>query len=292
MTGLGSWLRERWAQRQERRALARRAIPDITWRRTLRRFPFLVEGAGRDEERLRRMTSLFLDQKEFSGAHGLKVTDDMAVAIAAQACLPVLHLGLGLYSGFVGIVVHPGAAKVYRERVGEDGVVHAGDEELAGEAHHGGPVMLSWRDVRASGASAPRGYNVVIHEFAHVIDMANGDADGHPPLPPDIDMAEWASTFRGEFERFAARVDGYEPTVMDPYASQGPDEFFAVATEAFFVNREAFAQEHPALDALLARFYRCPTLPVAASMLAEEQPTNGPPPEAPNPSQGRGSSEG
>jgi Mlc titration factor MtfA (ptsG expression regulator) len=297
---LTTWLRERWAQRQERRALARRAIPDVTWRRTLRRFPFLVEGTGRDEDRLRRMTSLFLDQKEFSGAHGLKVTDDMAVAIAAQACLPVLHLGLGLYSNFVGIVVHPGAARVYRERVGHDGVVHAGDEELAGEAHHGGPVMLSWRDVRASGASAPRGYNVVIHEFAHVIDMANGDADGHPPLPAEIDAAEWAETFSAEFERFSVRVDAYEPTAMDAYASQGPDEFFAVATEAFFVNREAFAQEHPALDALLARFYRHPPLPAAAPGPAED--TAGEPAmdqanptlasETTNPGQGRGSTDG
>ena len=31
-------------------------------------------------------------------------------------------------------------------------------------------VMLAWRDVDESGASAADGYNVVVHEFAHVID--------------------------------------------------------------------------------------------------------------------------
>lgn len=252
------WLQAQWKQRAERSALARKAIPDALWRRTLRRFPFLVDGPGRDEARLRRMTSLFLDRKEFSGAHGLTVTDDMAVAIAAQACLPVLYLGLAAYDSFVGIVVHPGAAKVYRERMDEDGIVHAGDEELAGEAQHGGPIMLSWRDVRASGASAPRGYNVVIHEFAHVLDMANGEADGQPPLPADITASEWRATFDKEFRRFCERVDAEEETALDAYGSQSPDEFFAVASEGFFVNREAFAQEHPALDALLARFYRVP----------------------------------
>lgn len=258
MTGPLRWLREQWLLRQERAALARRPIPDRLWRRTVRRFPFLVEGPGRDEARLRQMTSLFLDRKEFTGAHGLTITDDMAVAIAAQACLPVLHLGLAAYDGFVGIVVHPGAARVYRERVGEDGVVHAGDEELAGEAQHGGPVMLSWRDVRAAGASAPRGYNVVIHEFAHVLDMANGVADGYPPLPADISPEEWANTFDEAYQTFCRRVDADEATALDPYGSQSPDEFFAVATEGFFVNRDAFAPEHPALDKLLARFYRCP----------------------------------
>jgi hypothetical protein len=251
-------LREAWSRRREAAALARRPIPDLLWRRTLRRFPFLVDGPGRDEARLRRMTSLFLDRKEFSGAHGLEVTDDMAVAIAAQACLPVLHIGLAAYDRFVGIVVHPGAARVYRERVDEAGVVHAGDEELAGEAQPGGPVMLSWRDVRASGASAPRGYNVVIHEFAHVLDLADGAADGEPPLPPDIEPAEWRRTLREAYDLFCEQVDRDEETVLDPYGSQSLDEFFAVASEGFFVNREAFAPAHPALDALLARYYRFP----------------------------------
>ena len=242
--------------RQEQAALQRRAIPDPLWRRTLRRFPFLVEGVGRDEAQLRRMTSLFLDRKEFSGAHGLQVTDDMAVAIAAQACLPVLHLGLAAYDGFVGIVVHPGAARVYRERTDDSGVVHAGDEDLAGEAQHGGPIMLSWRDVRAAGASAPRGYNVVIHEFAHVLDMANGEANGRPTLPPDISSEAWDKLLLSEYEQFCARVAVGEATALDAYGSQSLDEFFAVASEGFFVNREAFALEHPALDGMLAHFYR------------------------------------
>jgi len=158
-------LRQRWEAHQEAAALKRRAIPDALWRRTLRRFPFLAEGPGRDDARLRRMTSLFLDRKEFSGAHGLTVTDDMAVRPSPPGLPAVLHLGLGAcaHGGFWHRRAS-GCTRVYRDAVGEDGVVHAGDEELAGEAQHGGPVMLSWRDV-APQALAPRGYNVVIHRF-------------------------------------------------------------------------------------------------------------------------------
>jgi Mlc titration factor MtfA (ptsG expression regulator) len=76
-----------------------------------------------------------------------------------------------------------------REQLDEHGVVHEYDEVLSGEALEGGPVMLSWRDVRSSGRSAAEGYNVVIHEFAHVLDMADGLADGVPPLPADIPRA-------------------------------------------------------------------------------------------------------
>jgi MtfA peptidase len=251
-------LKQAWQARQEQAALARRPIPDLLWRRTLKRFPFLVQGPGRDEAQLRRMTSLFLDRKEFTGAHGLSITDDMAVAIAAQACLPVLHLGLGWYDSFVGIVVQPGQVRVRREHVDEDGIVHEADEVLLGEAVPGGPVMLSWRDVRASGATASDSVNVVIHEFAHLLDMADGEMNGRPPLPPGLSVATWDAVMQAEYEAFCERVDAEEPTVIDPYGAEAIEEFFGVASEAFFVNREGLQREHPQLDTLLARAYRYP----------------------------------
>ena len=245
-----------WRTRREAAALARRPIPDRLWRRTLKRFPFLPAEGSPEEAALRRMSRLFLDEKEFTGAHGLAVSDDMAVAIAAQACLPVLALGLERYRRFVGIVVHPGLARVRRSEIDEDGVVHEWDDELSGEAVPGGPVMLSWRDVRAAGARAAAAYNVVIHEFAHVLDMADGSADGMPLLPPDIEAREWAATLRDHHAAFSDCVARDEPTVLDPYGATSVDEFFAVASEAFFVSPSSMREAHPALYALFARFYR------------------------------------
>ena len=222
----------------------------------MKRFPFLQLASSDDATRLRRMTSVFLDRKEFTGARGLVVTDDMAVAIAAQACLPVLHLGLSAYDGFVGIVVHPGQAVARRQSLDEAGVMHEYDEVLSGEAVQGGPVMLSWRDVRAAGSSAQIGYNVVIHEFAHVLDMADGAANGVPTLPQDIAPGEWQATLRSEYETFCRRVDAGEDTALDPYGAEAAEEFFAVSSESFFVAPRDLMDEHPALYALLARFYR------------------------------------
>lgn len=248
-----------WKQLQDRReraAVQRRAIPDDLWKRTLIRYPFLQRRDAGDAAELRRLTSLFLDRKEFNAAGGLKLGDAMVVAIAAQAVLPVLRLGLQRYDRFVGIVVHPEQVVARREVADEDGIVHEYDEVLSGEAMEGGPVMLSWHDVRSAGRSADVAYNVVIHEFAHVLDMEDGVADGVPLLPPELPLHEWLVTLRGEFESFVRRVEAEEPTALDPYGSEGEEEFFAVASEAFFVKPEPMKKEHPALYGVFVRFYR------------------------------------
>ncbi len=267
-----------WQAHREAAALRRRAIPDDLWKRTLIRYPFLRRRDAADAAQLRRLTSLFLDQKEFSAAGGLRLTNAMTVSIAAQACLPILRLGLERYAGFVGIVVHPDAVVARRSAMDEAGVMHEYDETLAGEAVYGGPVMLSWHDVRAAGSQAPYGYNVVIHEFAHVLDMAQGAPNGLPLLPPDITTQEWARTLEQEYLRFTERVLALEQAegqaaapaeretdtpagasrvpALDPYGAQSPEEFFAVASEAFFVTPAAMQVEHPALYALFTRLYQ------------------------------------
>lgn len=248
---LGHW--RRW---REARAVERRVIPDELWQRTLTHFPFLGWRAPAAIAELRRLASLFLDRKEFSGAGGLVISDEMALAIAAQACLPVLHLGLEPYAGFVGIVVHPDEVVAPRERTDEHGIVHQWDEVLSGEAMDGGPLMLSWRDVRAAGESAEWGYNVVIHEFAHVLDMGNGAADGMPLLASAADRDAWIRVLDDEYAHFRTAVDRGHDTVLDPYGATGADEFFAVASESFFVTPQPMQQAHPALYELLAGYYR------------------------------------
>lgn len=249
------WLAQ-WRARREASVLARRAIPDPLWALTMARLPFLARWPADDLARLRRLASLFLDEKEFTGVGGLEVDDAMAVSIAAQACLPVLSIGLEPYRGFVGIVVHRDEVVARREVADDDGIVHAYDEVLAGEAMAGGPVMLSWHDVDMAGESADWGYNVVIHEFAHVLDMVDGEPDGVPALPPGLSRAAWIDVIGGEYELFCQQVDLGRETVLDPYGATGVDEFFAVSAEAFFVTPKEMRAEHPVWYGLLARYFR------------------------------------
>ena len=257
---IGWWQRglQRWRAQRQSRALVRRAIPDALWRLTLARLPFLAARDEADLAELRRLSSLFLDEKEFSGAGGLVVDDAMALCIAAQACLPVLRFGLAPYRHFVGIVVHPDEVVARREVTDDDGIVHAYDEVLTGEAMAGGPVMLSWVDAAEAPESSDAddwAYNVVIHEFAHVLDMADGQANGVPPQKTQAERDAWAALIDTEFEQFCQAVDNGADTLIDPYGASAVEEFFAVSAECFFVRPQAMRARHPGWYGLLARYF-------------------------------------
>ena len=236
-------------------------IPEALWQRTLGRHAFLADLLPEEQKRLRAGVSGFLGDKEFSGAHGLVVSDDMAVAIAAQACLPVLNLGLDWYDDFVGIVVHPGQMLARREMRDEAGVVHRYSEVLAGEAMERGPVTLSWQDVATAEDAASQGYNLVIHEFIHKIDMRDGAADGCPPLPSRAALRTWRDTMEPAYDRFREQVVmaerfGAPPPWLDAYGATAPAEFFAVACEAYFVNRQRFTEDFSDLTSLFDGFFK------------------------------------
>jgi Mlc titration factor MtfA (ptsG expression regulator) len=270
---MGGWFRSL------RNRLARSSgdIPDPLWSATLQRYPFLLRHGAGSAAQLRLMSQQFLADKEFHGASGLQIDDTIAVAIAAQACLPVLaiqqpHLGTQWYNDFVGIVVYPGAVRARRETVDDDGIVHQYHEELTGEAMQDGPVTLSWEDVAAAGDSAVDGYNVVIHEFVHKLDMRDGVANGCPPLAAGFMGAPsagasrrlWLGSLQRSYENFCDRLSlaqrfGGAPVWLDPYAARSIDEFFAVASEAYFVNPQRFALEFADVVPLFDAFFRAPT---------------------------------
>ena len=240
------------------------AMPDNLWQETLRQLPFLDRLDADEKSRLRRLTEVFLKEKEFTAVGGLELTDAMCVSIAAQGCLPILNLGLACYRDWVGIVVYPDEFVIPRTVEDEFGVVHEYDDIASGEAWEGGPLLISWHDVQMAGD----GYNVVIHEFAHKLDMLNGEANGIPPLPPEIPRQEWEDTLLAAYDDFCDRLDRLEAQAgesgeipvsdlpIDPYAAEHPGEFFAVLSECFFETPEMLQREYPALFALFCKFYR------------------------------------
>jgi len=239
--GLFDWLRRSPA-----------TIPAPLWQRTLAALPFLAALDATEKARLKVLAERFLADKEFTPAGGLELSDEICVAIAAQGCLPILELGLGAYGDWVGIIVYPDEFVVPREIADADGVVHSYDDILSGEAWEGGPLLISWCDVQMAGND----YNVVIHEFAHKLDMLNGAADGVPALHSGLTMARWEDVLFSAYEDFCTRVDSGEETIIDPYAAEAPEEFFAVFSESFFGMPDVVAGEYPALYELLRDYFR------------------------------------
>lgn len=238
-----------------RRLFAAQAAPEVPeslWSAVEASLSCLQHLNADEHQRLRQMALAFLDNKVFAGAHGFAPDNFARLSIALQACLPVLNLGLDSYAGWRGIIVYPGDFVIPRRIVDEDGLLHEYDEDALGESWDGGPVVLSWFDDPAD----YKGANVVIHEFAHKLDMLGGEADGLPPLHAGMSVEAWREALDGAYEDFCARVDDDEDTGLDPYAAEHPAEFFAVCSEAFFTTPDVLARNYPAVYAQLAAFYR------------------------------------
>ncbi len=215
----------------------------------------LLGGLGVGElDRLREAMILFLHDKRINGAAGLSIDDRVRYHIAAQACLLVLELDVDHYAGWSEVIVYPDEFLPRREYVDEAGVVHLSRHPLAGEAWPHGPVILSWADALSS--VVRDGANVVIHEFAHKLDMRNGEANGFPPLHKGMSRAAWVAAFAAAYEDVCRRVDADEHTLVDPYASESPAEFFAVLSEVFFETPAVLKQCYPAVYEQMRLFYR------------------------------------
>ncbi|MGB7543932.1 MAG: M90 family metallopeptidase [Burkholderiales bacterium] len=236
---------------RRRRVLKNARLDDALWRRVASSLPFLRGLSEEEAARLRQLAVLFLSEKQMHGAGGLELTDEVRLSVAIQACLPVLNLGLDTYESWVGIIVYPGEFRVSKEEMDDAGVVHAYSEGIVGEAWAGGPVVLSWEDV----GLAARGYNVVIHEFAHKIHMEGGGDEDFPAARPGMDARKWRQTLEQAYRRFCGEVDAEQPTLIDPYAAEHPAEFFAVMSEAFFTDSAVLARDWSELYGQLAQFY-------------------------------------
>ena len=227
-------------------------VSDDLWQKTLHTLPFVQRLAVDEQNRLKTLVDRFLAEKEFTSAGGLILTDDICLSIATQGCLPILNLGLSAYADWVGIVVYPEEFVVERQIEDDTGVIHAFTDVISGEAWEGGPLLVSWSDVQMAGD----GYNVVIHEFAHKLDLLNGEADGMPLLHSGLDSETWETTLLAAYDDFCDRDDAGEDTRIDPYASENPAEFFAVLSECFFEIPATVDREYPAVFNLLKRYYR------------------------------------
>ncbi len=208
------------------------------------------------QERLYGLMQIFLREKSFVGCNGLVVTEEMRVVIAAYACLLVANRpgvpGSHFYDELMSILVYP-TAFIVHEADEEDGVVTEGHSVLSGQAWDSRRIILSWEDVQEA---ATDGANVVLHEFAHYLDLEDETMDGAPGLGSAQEYEQWSATFWEEYDRLVEDVDAGRETLLDPYAATEPAEFFAVATETFFHEPQALRSAHGKLYEQLTKYYR------------------------------------
>lgn len=250
-------LRRWWQRRRLERAHA--DIDPALWPEVCAALPLLDGFDAPTHRRLIDAAALFLHQKTFEAAGGAELSLRTGMELALQASLPVLELGLDWYQGWHAVIVYPDEFVPAREVVDEDGLVWVDDEPKSGEAWERGPVILSLTD--ALDGRERSGYNVVIHEMAHKLDMCDGAANGHPPLHRGMDDTAWARRMQRAYDDLCRRADAapeLSPALfmVDPYGATSPAEFFAVTSELFFELPHRLRAAYPEVYAELADFYR------------------------------------
>jgi Mlc titration factor MtfA (ptsG expression regulator) len=266
------WITGRGAKSHAVAAMQSRT-PSVLWQRVLNTHPFLAALSPQEAAQLQTRAAWLLASKHINGAHGLALSDFMRLSIAAQASLPILHLSTALYEGWDEIIVYPYSFCISQHLQDDAGVVHEYLEEAAGQAWDGGPVILSWEDT----CHAHPGVNVIIHEFAHKLDLQAGGADGVPAFAahPEINAQAWRQVLAQRRRQFSHALNAleagmgpdvdpdslrgaayYQQLPLDRYAATNAAEFFAVSTERFFVDPHPLAIAWPDWFALLQAYYR------------------------------------
>ena len=237
-----------------RRIIRNNPIESAEWQKVIAANPLLQQLPADELAKLKDLVTLFVYSKNFVAAEGFEYDLNKVLVIAAQACLPILHLGIDWYSSWDTIIVYPSSFATNREITDEHGVVHRVRDSMSGEAWQDGPVILSWPETESAGEID--GENLVIHEFAHKLDMLNGAANGMPPLHSFMSRELWTKAFSEAFSDMQARLDNHEETEIDPYAATDPAEFFAVISEVYFEQPGVLNSYYPEVYSCLRQFYQ------------------------------------
>jgi len=247
MFGLKKWRRNR---------IAGWRFPDEWLTIIERNVPFYRRLPPEDKKELQKHILIFVSEKHFEGCGGLKITDEIKVTIAAQACILLLHRKTDYYPGLSSILVYPCSYVVPKTQHLIGGVVVEGPDVRLGESWRHGSVVLSWDNVRRSAEDIHDGHNVVLHEFAHQLDSSGARGDSTPVLHRRSTYITWARILRKDYEKLRRQVSHNQNAVLGEYAATNPAEFFAVATEYFFEMPKELRKSYPSLYEELKNLYQ------------------------------------
>jgi len=255
-------------QRRRRRLEAQR-FPEEWLNLIERNVAFFSRLSATDRAELLRHIQIFLAEKRFEGCGGFKITDEVRLTIAAQACLVLLHRETDYFPRLLTILVYPSAYMAEEQRLIHEHVWEQGRTIRLGETGRLlGSVVLAWDAVRAGAIDAADGKNVVLHEFAHQLDFENLAADGAPALARREQQESWHKVMHAEFAALRAADERGTPTLLNTYGASDPIEFFAVSVEAFFEQPHALRARHPKLYAELQSYFQQDPIEYSAERIA------------------------
>ena len=249
----------RWLRDRRRRRLLLKPFPPAWEDRLAEQFAYWRRLPEDDRSRLRDLLRIFINERHWEACGGITLTDEMKILIAAQACLLILNLDAESYRHVRTILVYPTGYIAPTERR-SGSLISESEQAVLGQAQYRGPVILSWQHVLEGSINGQDGHNLVYHEFAHKLDMADGLVDGTPILHDRALFDDWVRVMAREYESLVGQVEGrhpmMQPSLLRPYGALNPAEFFAVATEVFFEQPRRLRDAHSELYDVLRRYFK------------------------------------
>lgn len=234
-------------------------LTDAQWVLACRHSSLLAAMSADDQKRLRGLARRFLLQCRIRGVQDFVPDDKLTALIAGEAVVLVAGLteGVDAFQSVREVVVYPTGFVAQHEWTDEFGVVHQGQATLSGEVLDGGAMALAADDV----LSPSTGFNVVLHEFAHVLDAGNGALNGFPNVRDVALRKRWPIVFKQAWQMLDTAVQRGEPTPVDAYALTDEAEFFAVCVESFFTDVATLEAHWPGVFELLLAYFGCDPRP-------------------------------
>ena len=218
--------------------------------------PIYPHLAPDERRRLQGHMQVFLAEKQFIGCGGLQITPEMKIIVAAVACLLLLNEQGRYFSKLRSILLYPSTYVVRAKTALGNYVVEESRVARLGESWTTEQVVLSWEQIQRDTNNWQDGHNVILHEFAHQLDVEEGKVPGVPLLSRTGDYSLWAQVMRREYQQLRDEVERGVKTVIDAYGATNPAEFFAVATETFFEKPRQLLAKHPSLYQQLQGYYQ------------------------------------
>jgi len=246
----------RWLRRRKRERILAEPFPEewlVLLERSVSLWRFVPEAS---RPRLMDDLRIFLAERHWEACGGIELTEPMAALISAQACVLTLGRSVDAFDHVRSVLVYPDryvAPEVWED---EDGIVTEDEGDLEGESWERGTVILSWRDLLVD-ARTLNGRNLVLHEFAHQLDLLDFLSLVKGVTPEERSRyARWHDTFLELFEAFCGDVDsGRKVRALDEYGAEDEAEFFAVGVESFFERGGLLQKHQPEYYALLSEFF-------------------------------------
>ena len=238
-----------WIRRPASRRLKATSSPFPDRWRTILQSDVAFYRALKPEQRSRfeNLVKIFLDETPITGIR-TDVDDRTRVLVAASAIIPVFGFDDWEYAGLGEVLIYPNA---FGDDYRTDEGIPRNTLGMVGAGHLSGVMILSKPDLIGGFTNPEDKRNVGIHEFAHLVDKADGSIDGIPAGIPVASVQPWIQWVGNELKSVSKGRNH-----INDYAYTNEAEYFAVLSEYFFEAPDVLQKKNPQLYSMLESMYR------------------------------------